>query len=55
MTQYTFSSKQELILQIDQIAKNTNRSRSETIVILLQQSVKERNRKRNAKSNNIQH
>jgi metal-responsive CopG/Arc/MetJ family transcriptional regulator len=55
MTQYTFSSEQELILQIDQIAKNTNRSRSETIVILLQQAVKERNRKRNAKSSNIQH
>jgi metal-responsive CopG/Arc/MetJ family transcriptional regulator len=46
MTQYTFSTEPEFIKEIDAIADRENRSRSEVIVLLLRQAIKERNRKR---------
>jgi hypothetical protein len=45
----------ELSESIFEIAKRDNRTFSQTVSLLLQQAVKERNRKRNAKSSNIQH
>ncbi len=49
MPQYTFSSEEQLIRQVDELAEKDNRSRSEMISILLQVAVKEKTRKRIAK------
>jgi metal-responsive CopG/Arc/MetJ family transcriptional regulator len=57
MPQITFTCNErdmELISEIDELANKDDRSRSGMIVLLLQQAVKERNRKRNAKKLHIQ-
>ncbi len=46
MPQYTFTTFIEFIKIIDDIAEQSNRTRSEMINILLHQAVKERNRKK---------
>lgn len=55
MVQYTFSSEQEFMEnEVFPLAIREHRSRSEMINLLLQQAVKERNRKRkNAKSTQV--
>lgn len=55
MPQYTFTSDELFIKEIDSIASSEKRSRSEMIVILLNRQIKERNRKRNAKKDNTTH
>jgi metal-responsive CopG/Arc/MetJ family transcriptional regulator len=50
MPQYSFSSEEQLINSVDEIAKREKRSRSEMIVILLESSIKERERNRLKKS-----
>lgn len=48
--QYTFSTKNTgLISDIDVLADRTGNSRSQMIAVLLQQAIKERNRKKLAK------
>jgi len=57
MPQITFTCNEkdlELITAIDELADKDDRSRSGMIVLLLQQAVKERLRKRNAKKLHIQ-
>ena len=57
MPQITFTCTEkdlELITSIDELADRDGRSRSGMIVLLLQQAVKERTRKRNAKKVHIQ-
>ena len=57
MPQITFTCNEkdlELITSIDELADRDGRSRSGMIVLLLQQAVKERTRKRNAKKVHIQ-
>jgi len=57
MPQITFTCSRkdlELIDSIDGIAEKDGRSRSAMIVLLLQQAVKEKNRKKNAKKLHIQ-
>lgn len=56
MKQYTFTSEEELINEVDEIAARENRTRSVTIKLLLQLAVKEKNRKRkNGKEVHVQH
>ena len=55
MPQITFTCNKkdlELIATIDEMADKDDRSRSGIIVLLLQQAVKERLRRRNARQNN---
>lgn len=57
MPQITFTCNQkdlDLISTIDELADKDDRSRSGMIVLLLQQAVKERLRKRNAKKVHFQ-
>lgn len=55
MPQYTFSTEENVIKQVDELANKDLRSRSEMIAILLQLAVKEKTRKRNAKKDNTKH
>ena len=55
-TQICATVPQSMINDISEIALRDNRTFSQTVALLLQQSVKERNRKRkNAKKDNTQH
>lgn len=57
MPQITFTCNKkdlEMIDIIDELANKSDRSRSGMIVLLLQQAVKEKTRKRNAKKLHIQ-
>lgn len=47
--QYSFSSDEQLISQVDEIAGRESRSRSDMINLLLAQAIKERERQRNKK------
>jgi metal-responsive CopG/Arc/MetJ family transcriptional regulator len=49
MAQYTFSSEELLIRQVDNLASDDDRSRSEMIVILLRYAIKEKTRKHGKK------
>ena len=53
MPQYTFTSDESLIKEVDEIANREIRSRSEMIDLLLRLAVKEKNRKRNGKKVHI--
>lgn len=55
MPQYTFSTTENIIAQVDELANRDKRSRSVMIDILLQLAIKEKNRKRNAKKNNTEY
>lgn len=46
MPQYSFSSEEDLIAKVDEVAKRESRSRSEMINLLLQAAIKERERNR---------
>jgi metal-responsive CopG/Arc/MetJ family transcriptional regulator len=55
MPQFTFTinkTEEDLLAFIDELSEKEGRSRSSMIVLLLQQAVKEKLRKRNAKQNN---